>query len=292
LRRGGSSRNPAPVADEPPLGTPWDLPLSEAPLAFVDLEMTGLDPTVDRVIEICVVRKRGEHVEDSLQTLVNPGKDARFGTDVHGLRPELLVDAPPFSELAPRVLSILEGAVLIAHGAYWDVAFLEAELARLGQPVRFPFYLDTLILSRRAVRAESHALGALAEKLGIPRGVAHRAAEDVRVLCALFEHLLADLSPQSARDLWHVRISERHARPEIVERCLALAGTGEPARMTYRPSHKTPRTFDAIVSQVRTDLDPPRVLGYSLPGRGRFDLRADRILTIDVPSKKDETAAS
>ena len=53
--------------------------------------------------------------------------------------------------------------------------------------------------------------------------------------------------------------------------------------MTYRPSHKAPRSFDAIVSQVRTDLDPPRVLGYSLPGRGRFDLRADRILAIATP---------
>lgn len=291
MRREGSSRNPARVSDEP-RGAPWDLPLLEAPLAFVDLEMTGLDSTVDRVIEICIVRKRGDSVEDSLLTLVNPGKDAHFGTDVHGLGPELLADAPPFSDIASRVVSLLEGAVIVAHGAYWDVAFLEAELARLGKPVRFSFYLDTLILSRRALRAESHALGALAEKLGITRGVAHRAGEDVRVLCALFEHLIADLSPQSPRDLWHVRIAERHARPEIVERCLALAGTGEPARVTYRPSHKTPRTFDAIVSQVRTDLDPPRVLGYSLPGRGRFDLRADRILTIEAPVKKDETTAS
>src|SRR5258708_10721949 len=127
--------------------------------------MTGLDPNVDRVIEVCVVRKRGERVEDSLETLVNPGKDARFGTDVHGLGPELLVGAPSFSDIASRVLSLLEGAVLVAHGAHWDVAFLEAELARLGQPVRFPFYLDTVVLARRAIRAESHALGALAETL-------------------------------------------------------------------------------------------------------------------------------
>jgi DNA polymerase-3 subunit epsilon len=280
------------VADEPPSGAPWDLPLVEAPLAFVDLEMTGLDPNIDRVIEVCIVRTRGNKMEDSLETLVNPGKDVRFGTDVHGIGPQLLVDAPPFSNIAPRVLSLLDGAVLVAHGASWDVAFLEAELARLGQAVRIPFYLDTLILARRALRSESHALGALAAKLGIPRGVAHRAGDDVRVLRELFEQLVADLSPQSVRDLWHVRIAERHARPEIVERCLALAGTGEVARITYRPSHKPPSTFDAIVTQVRTDLDPPRVLGYSLPGRGRFDLRADRILSIDAPPKKDETAPS
>src|SRR5262249_10176327 len=163
---------------------------------------TGLDPNIDRVIEVCVVRRRGNEIEDSLETLVNPGKDARFGTDVHGIRPESLVDAPAFSDISERVISLLEGAVPVAHVAQWDVTFLEAELARLGRPVRFPFYLDTLVLSRRAIRAESHALGALAEQLGIPRGVAHRAGEDVRVLVALFEHLTADLSPHSARDLW------------------------------------------------------------------------------------------
>jgi DNA polymerase-3 subunit epsilon len=263
----------------------------KAPLAFVDLEMTGLDPSADRVIEVCVVRQCGNEVNDSFQSLVNPGQGVRFQTDVHGLNAELLAGAPSFADIAPRVLGLLDGAVLVAHGAAWDVAFLEAELGRLGRAIRFPFYLDTLVLSRRALRAESHALGALAERLAIERGVAHRAADDVRVLRAVFEHLLADLSPQSPRDLWHVRIAERHARPEIVERCLALAGTGEPARVTYRPSHKAPQIFDAIVTQVRTDLDPPRVLGYSLPGRGRFDLRADRILVIDLPSKKSEPSA-
>ena len=36
----------------PPAGEPWDLPLAEAPLAFVDLEMTGLDASKDRVVEV------------------------------------------------------------------------------------------------------------------------------------------------------------------------------------------------------------------------------------------------
>jgi DNA polymerase-3 subunit epsilon len=77
-----------------------------------------------------------------------------------------------------------------------------------------------------------------------------------------------------------------------VERCVAFAGTGAPARVLYRPSHKPPRTFDAILTLVRTDLDPPRVLGYSLPGRGRFDLRSDRILAITHTSETVEPAAS
>ena len=266
--------------------------MSEAPLAFVDLEMTGLDPRSDRVIEVCVVRKRGGHVEGTLETLVDPGPEAIFQTDVHGLGPASFAGAPAFADIADKVSEILSGAVLIAHAAYWDVTFLEAEFGRLGRSERFACYLDTLTLARRAMWSKSHSLAALADKLGIVRGVAHRAGEDVRVLGLLFDKLVADLSPRSPRDLWHVRVAERHARPEIFKRCQELAATREPALITYRPSHKPARSFLAILAQVRTDLDPPRVLGYSLPGRGRFDLRIDRILAIAPPPTKTEPTPS
>lgn len=275
---------------EPPPGPPWDAPIGEAPLAFVDLEMTGLDPKVDRVIEVAITRRIGANVEQTFASLVNPGPDVHFKTDVHGLGPAQLAGAPSFAGVADRIEELCRGAVVVAHGAWWDVTFLEAEFARLGRASRFPFYLDTVTLSRRAFKADSHSLESLTRKFGIDRGIAHRAGDDVRSLIALFERLLAELSPASPRDLWHVRIAERHARPEIVERCVAALGSGEPVRLLYRPSQKGPRTIDAVLTSVRTDLDPPRVLGYSLPGRGRFDLRSDRILAITHPFETVEPA--
>jgi DNA polymerase-3 subunit epsilon len=266
--------------------------MGEAPLVFVDLEMTGLDPKGDRVIEVALTRRRGAVVDATFTSLVNPGPEATFKTDVHGLSPAALVSAPPFAEIAQRIEEVCEGAVLVAHGAWWDVSFLEAEFARLEKEVRFPFYLDTVTLSRRAFKADSHSLEALSRRFGIDRGLAHRAGDDVRSLMALFERLVAELAPTSPRDLWHVRIAERHARPEIVERCVGFAGTGIPARILYRPSHKPPRTMEAVLTAVRTDLDPPRVLGYSLPGRGRFDLRSDRILAIHDTSETAEPTPS
>jgi DNA polymerase-3 subunit epsilon len=284
------SRDAATPRNEPPPGPPWDEPIDVAPLAFIDLEMTGLDPKIDRVIEVAVTRRRGMDIEASFASLVNPGPGVTFKTDVHGLGPAVLANAPAFGDVARPIEEACAGAVVIAHGAWWDVAFLEAEFARLDQDVRIPFYLDTVTLSRRAIKAESHSLEALTRRFGIDRGLAHRAGDDVRSLIALFDRLLVELSPKSARDLWHVRIAERHARPEIVERCLAFAGAGIPARLLYRPSHKAPRAFEAILTLVRTDLDPPRVLGYSLPGRGRFDLRSDRILAITQCTETVEPA--
>lgn len=268
---------------EPPLGPPWDLPIEEAELAFLDLEMTGLDAKKDRIIEVCIERVRGEATLERFETLVRPNGGKVGNVHIHGIDEAALVGAPSFGEIAEKVLEISRGAILVAHAASWDIAFLEAELDRAGKPEIFPFYLDSLTLSRRAFALSSHALDALAEELRIERGRAHRAGDDVRVLRRVFGELLRKLQPKTARDLWYVRIGERIARPEIVSACVRALEIGRPVQLTFRPRRKPAQSFEACITQVRTDLDPPRVMGYALPGRGRFDLRADRILSVSNP---------
>ena len=62
----------APVTGEPPPGSPWDDPIDRAPLVFLDLEMTGLRPADDRVIEICAERVEGGVTVGSVASLVRP----------------------------------------------------------------------------------------------------------------------------------------------------------------------------------------------------------------------------
>ena len=271
----------------PPAGSPWDDAVGSAPLAFVDLEMTGLDVLCDRVIEICIERRRANAIEARIESLVRPPAGTAFGTDVHGIDWAMLRQAPPFSALSSRVRAALEGAVLVAHGAAWDVAFLEAELARAGAPTKIAAYLDTLTLSRRVIFSDSHSLEALAQKLGIERRLAHRAGDDVRVLSELFEKLVAELRPVTPRDLWHVRVGQNEARPDVLLACRVLAESQQIAEIHYRPSHRRPRNIRCVLTRVRTDLDPPRVMGYALPDRGRFELRADRILWAGTPLHPD-----
>jgi DNA polymerase III subunit epsilon len=269
-----------PRRAEPPLGSPWDDPLAAAPLAFVDLEMTGLDPAVDRVLEVCVERVRGAVVEGALVSLVRPEGGAFGNAHIHGIDPAEVAVAPAFAELAPRILALLEGAVVVAHAAAWDVAFLEAELARAGQPRRIEHYLDTLTLSRRAFALPSHRLGALCEAFGISPGTAHRADSDVAALRAVFARVLSVLAPVTLRDLWHVRVGQRHARPDLVAAAVQALEHAAPVTVRYRPARHPPEELVFQVTAVRTDLDPPRVLGYLLPSHSRRELRADRILAI------------
>ena len=269
---------------EPPAGAPWDEPLGEAPLCFVDLEMTGLQADVDRVIEVCIERVRGDRLEASVSSLVRPEGGAFGNEHIHGIDAAEVASAPTFLELAPQIEAVLQGGILVAHAAAWDVAFLEAELARagrVGDAARIPHYLDTLALSRRAFALPSHRLSALCEAFGIVRARAHRAADDVAALRAVFARVVAALAPATPRDLWHVRIGERHARPDVVAAAMAALERGAPVAIRYRPAHRGMEALLFQITGVRTELDPPRVLGYLLPSRGRRELRADRILAIE-----------
>jgi DNA polymerase-3 subunit epsilon len=259
--------------------------VAEAPLAFVDLEMTGLDAERDRVVEICIERVVRGRTERVVSTLVNPGERAGGASHVHGLDAAALDGAPPFADVASDVVGTLDGAILVAHAAPWDVKFLDAELRRLppGGPATFVIahWIDTLALARRAFGFHSCSLDALCRELAIDRGHAHRAASDVAALRQVFDRCAASLAPVSARDLWAVRAGERYARPSIVLACIAAVERGLPVIVTYRAPRRPAEPLEMVLLEVRSDLDPPGVVGYQLPGRGRRQLRADRILRVE-----------
>ena len=273
----------------PPAGAPWDLPLEEAPLAFVDLEMTGLDPSKDRVVEVCIERVRGTEIEARLNTLVRPetstSEDAVGNAHVHGIFADALQDAPTFAAIAPQVAALFDGAILVAHGASWDVAFLEAEMARAGSPIELPFYVDTLNLSRRTFGLKKHSLDALREHFGLDKSRAHRADADVAALRVVWSKCVEVLEPKTPRDVWEVRIAERRAREQILAECTDAIMAGLPVTVVYRPRSRPPEPMEMVLVEIVAGLDPPRVIGYQLPGRGRRELRADRILRIESPRK-------
>ncbi|MEO6420530.1 MAG: 3'-5' exonuclease [Polyangiaceae bacterium] len=274
----------------PPEGPPWDLPVDQAPLVFVDLEMTGLDVALDRVVEVCIERYVGAECTASFCSLVRPTDRVDGAAHVHGIDAAALAAAPEFAEIAPQVEAILEGAIFVAHAAEWDVRFLTMELKRAQKTLEIPHYIDTLVLARRAFAFRTYSLDALCKHLEIDRGQAHRAAADVLAMRRLFDRAVAILSPKSARDLWEVRVADKVARHVIVAACEEAVKSAEPVLVTYRPSRRAPESWLMVITEVSADLDPPHVIGYQLPGRGRRELRADRILRVDPPPEEASAA--
>lgn len=285
----GSDHPPRPG---PPEGSPWDLPMSEAPLAFVDLEMTGLDAKRDRVVELCIERVRGGVVEDRLHTLVRPDGGESGNVHVHGIDAAAVADAPTFAEIAERVEELLDGAVFVAHGASWDIAFVHAEMARAGRPLTVAFHLDTLNLSRRAFGLAKHSLDALRAHFAIDTGRAHRADADVLALREVFVRCNQVLLATTPRDLWEVRIAERKARERVLAQCKEALTSKREVVVVYRARSRAAEPVRIVLTAIDLGLDPPRVIGYQLPGRGRRELRADRILRIETDDEKDRTEPS
>ena len=272
-----SSREPPPAAGV------WDEPLDAAPLAFVNLEMTGLDAAADRVVQLCVERVVGGQLVQRMCTFVRPEDDrAVSGSKIHGITAADVADAPRFADLADPLARALDGAVLVAHGARWDVSFLEAEMGRAGRSWSCGHWLCTLALSRRAFEVDSHRLSALAEMLSIPSPTPHRADNDVAVTRQLFAHLAAKLAAPTARALWQIAVKKPAVEPAIVAAAQRAAELQRPVLVCYRAAGRAAKEFSFFVKAVRTDLDPPVVLGYLQRTRGRRELRADRIVRIEM----------
>lgn len=177
-------------------------PLDALPLTFLDLETTGLAPAQGhRVCEVALLRVRGDQVEQRLATLVDPERHSDpQAFAVNQISPEMLDGAPHFAEVAGQVLAVLQGSVLIAHNAPFDLAFLRNELARLDLPPPDNYVIDTLALARRLLRRSSYSLQTLAHDLGLA-APNHRAEADVRALRGLFAYLVRQLAEQEIATL-------------------------------------------------------------------------------------------
>src|SRR6185503_15442680 len=110
--------------------------LLDAPLAIVDLETTGSDPSADRITEIAVLEVEGFEISSHWSTLVNPGGSIPGVIQaLTGITNEMVAAAPRFAELAAELHARLQGRVFVAHNARFDYGFLRREFDRAG--IRF-----------------------------------------------------------------------------------------------------------------------------------------------------------
>lgn len=181
----------------------WPDKWKDLPLAVLDVETTGLDPQVDRVTEIAIIRFEGGEVVETYGELVNPEMPIpEESTKITGITDEDVKDAPTFEELAPAIHERLQGVGIVAYNLSFDRSFMRQELQRCGLdwPDDAPT-LDPLIFARQFFKNHRRKnLGAVCKLLGIPLEEAHRATHDATVT----GHVLfafADRLPEELDDL-------------------------------------------------------------------------------------------
>ena len=161
----------------------------------LDTETTGLEVEQDhRVIEIgCVELFNRRLTGRSFHRYLNPEREIDEGAlEVHGLSREKLAREPRFADICAEFLDFVRDAELIIHNAAFDVAFLDAELARLADGTSrlgaLCRVLDTLALARQMHPGQRNSLDALCRRYSVDNSHRdyHGALLDARLLAEVY----------------------------------------------------------------------------------------------------------
>jgi DNA polymerase III subunit epsilon len=253
-----------------PLGS--DLRLEHATFVVVDLETTGLRPGSSRICEIGAVRVAGLELGEAFQTLVDPGTPIGPAiAALTGLRDVQLRGAPGPETAVRRFLAFAGDAVLVAHNARFDLAFLDRETERLtGARLAGPV-VDTVGLARRllAGRTPRAGLAALSRFFGTDATPCHRALPDAQATAEILVRLIGLAQERGAASVADLAaLAAPRVRRVYAKRSLAFGAPTAPGVYLFRDRNDqvlyVGRARDLrarLRSYFRTDRQRPAVEG-------------------------------
>ena len=183
----------------------------DRPIIYFDLETTGTDVAVDRIVSMAYTKITPETLasdssESSVHRLINPGMAIPpKSTAVHGITDEMVDGAPFFKDLAMDIFRVFGNCDLAGYNIRgFDVPMLWEEFnrAKINWDLKGVRILDAHEIFRR--KEQRRLQDALIKYCGKVHDGAHNAQADVRatkdVMEAQLEHY-ADLGAMSVDDL-------------------------------------------------------------------------------------------
>ena len=176
-----------------------------------DIETTGLKVTREAITEIGAVVLKNGKITETFQTFVNPGR--RLTPEIIGLTgitDAMLADAPSLKEALTAFLQFVNGRVLAAHNAEFDISFIRAGCRKVGLEFE-PTYIDSLILAQNLLpELHKYKLDIVAEHLDLPAFNHHRASDDA----GMVGYMLVPFFEKMRRDLGISRLQEINGEME------------------------------------------------------------------------------
>ncbi len=191
----------------------------------VDLEMTGLNPKRDRILEIGAVKVKQGLACGTFQQMVNPRMDLPEEiAKLTGITSEMAQEGCGCAEAVRGFLEFAEGFPLAGHNLIYDFSFLKQAAVNRGIELHKEG-IDTLKLARKFLPdAERKSLDYLCEILHIDHGRKHRALDDAEATARLLWYLwetFGDKEPQEfeAKPL-HYKVKKQQPASERQKRRL------------------------------------------------------------------------
>ena len=198
-----------------------DMRLRQLVFSVFDTETTGLLPHKDDVVQLGAVRVVGGRIVpgEVMDQLVDPGRPIPpASTKVHGVTDAMVAGKPDIAKVSRRFHAFCRDAVIVAHNAPFDLAFLRRHAKAAGVTWDHPI-LDTVLLSAVVFGAsETHTLDALCDRLGvtIPERLRHTALGDAQATAEVLVKLLPMLEARGLHTFGDV-VTETRKHGRLLE---------------------------------------------------------------------------
>ena len=156
----------------------------------LDIETTGLNPAVDRIIEVGMARVEDGQITQKYSTLVYPGISVSERiTELTGIHNEELAGKPRIEEIIGDITRFIGDWPILGHNVTFDFSFLKRAAVNNGYTITDDG-IDTLKIARRLLPELEHKnLSFLCQYFNIDPGRSHRAYDDALATAVVFEQM-------------------------------------------------------------------------------------------------------
>lgn len=170
----------------------------------LDTETTGLSSYYDEVIEIAILKVRGNEIVDKYSQLIKPQYEIdSFITLLTGITNEMVKDMPWIIDVKDEVIQFLGDDIIIGHNTSFDMRFLNAGFNMSLENK----YMDTMQFARKVFpELKHHRLSDLTEYLELSSNE-HRSLADCISTKELYDVIKYTMSKRNVgiSDLWAIR---------------------------------------------------------------------------------------
>ncbi|KAA1396176.1 exonuclease [Aeromicrobium ginsengisoli] len=185
-------------------------PLAASVLDFTAIDFETANSYRGSPCSVGLVKVRNGAIVDERHWLIRPPEGAdwfdAFNIGIHGITPSMVADAPRWSVVLPQIMAFVDGDVVVAHNAGFDIGVIRYACA--VDNIEWPAidFLCTLVLARRAFSLPSYRLPFVTEACGVVLERHHDALADARAVVDVIRGMAllggtSDLRELAARHL-------------------------------------------------------------------------------------------
>ncbi|WP_334115699.1 3'-5' exonuclease [Ligilactobacillus sp.] len=168
---------------------------------FVAFDFETANAKRNSACSLALTVVQNNQIVDELYSLINPKTDFDYrNIAIHGIKPQMVVDSPDFSELWPHIENFFTTeSLVVAHNAPFDCSVLCRTLESYNiEPPHFNV-IDTVKTSRSLYDLPDNKLDTICENLDINLKHHHNALDDSQACAEILLKQLECFGPEKIK---------------------------------------------------------------------------------------------